>query len=70
MLKGAYERAVRLQAFGAKVKEASKGFWDDDLGPCPDDLGARIDARLQRCPAMAWDEALWQEVEDGDGSEN
>ena len=66
-LKAAYERAVRLQAFEAKVEEASKGFWDANLDPYPDDLGARIDARLRRWPAMAWDEALWQEVEGGQG---
>ena len=61
-LQAAYQRAVRLQAYERKIQRAKKDIEKEAVAVCPDDFGARIDARLQRNPAMSWDVALWEEA--------
>lgn len=66
VLQAAYERAVRLQAFERKIEGAKKEFWKGDLGPCPEGLGARIDTRLKCDPALPWEVALWEEIDEAE----
>ena len=58
----AYRRAVLLQAFERKLETAKAGFYEEELPPLPDDLEARIGARLREDPKLSWDAALWEEA--------
>jgi len=63
VLAAAYRRQRRLATLQQILDEALAGE-DDEEGPVPADLADQVRTRLTREPTDAWDDALWDIVQD------